>query len=94
MKDLQDLLTKTMNDDGVQSDASKEAKPSLTIIIGGYNSIQAHTSVQINAEKLPETIESITQGLKDISPETMEKIAEPLGRLADAIASLIYRNQA
>jgi hypothetical protein len=94
MKDLQDLLTKTMNDDGVQSDASKEAKPSLTIIIGGYNSIQAHTSVQINAEKLPETIESIAKTLNDIPPDTIEKIAEPLNRLMDAIASLISRNQA
>ena len=94
MNDLQDLVIKTMNDDGVESNTDKEAKPSLTIIIGGYNSIQAHTSVQINAEKLPETIESIAKTLNDIPPETIDKIAEPLNRLMDAIASLISKNQA
>ena len=93
MKNLQDLVIKTMNDDGVQSDASKEAKSSFTLIIGGYNSIQAHTSVQLNAE-LPETIESFAKGLKEVPPEVLETIAEPLGRLMDAIASLISRNQA
>ena len=89
MKDLQDLLTRTMNDDGVDSD-----KPSLTIIIGGYNSIQARTSFQINTDKLPETIESIAQGLKDVPPEAIEKIAEPLGKLMDAIAEVIVKNRA
>lgn len=92
MKNLQDLVIKTMNDDGVESD-TKEAKTSFTLIIGGYNSIQAHTSIQLNAE-LPETIESFAKGLKEVPPEVLGTIAEPLGRLMDAIASLISRNQA
>lgn len=93
MNDLQDLLTKTMNDGGIDSGIPKE-KPSLTIIIGGYNSIQARTSFQINTEKLPETIESIAQGLKDVPPEAIERIAEPLSRLMDAIAEVIIKNRA
>jgi hypothetical protein len=94
MKDLQDLLTKTMNDDGIDSGIPQD-KPSLTIIIGGYNSIQSRsTSFQINTDKLPETIESIAQGLKDVPPEAVEKIAEPLSRLIDAIAEVIIKNRA
>lgn len=93
MNDLQDLLTQTMNDDGIDSGIPKE-KPSLTIIIGGYNSIQARTSFQINTDKLPETIESIAQGLKDVPPEAIERIAEPLSRLMDAIAEVIIKNRA
>lgn len=94
MNDLQDLLNKTMNDDGIDSVIPKD-KPSLTIIIGGYNSIQsARTSFQINTEKLPETIESIAQGLKDVPPDAVEKIAEPLARLMDAIAEVIIKNRA
>jgi hypothetical protein len=94
MNDLQGLVAKTMNDDGIESLPQGREKPALTIIIGGCNSIHAHNVVQFNAEKLPETIESITQGLKDVPSEAIEKIAEPLGRLVDVIASLISRNQA
>jgi len=94
MNDLQSFLTKTMNDDGIETLPQGKEKPALTIIIGGCNSVHAHNVVQINAEKLPETIESLSQGLKDVPPETIEKIAEPLNRLMDAIADLIARNKA
>ena len=94
MNDLRGLIVETMNDDGIESLPQGREKTALTIIIGGCNSVHARNVVQFNAEKLPETIESITQGLKDVPPESIEKIAEPLARLVDAIADLIARNKA
>lgn len=94
MDELQDFLIKTMNDDGIESAPVGKDKSALTIIIGGCNSVHAHNFVQLNAERLPETIESIAQGLKDVSPEVVGKIAEPLNRLMDAIADLIAKNKA
>jgi len=93
MNDLQDFAIKTMNDDGIESVPIGKEKPALTIIIGGCNSVHAHNVVQINAEKLPETIDAVTSGLKEIDPEVVKTIGEPLGRLMEAIADLIARNK-
>ena len=94
MNDLQALVVKTMNDDGIESVPIGKEKPALTIIIGGCNSVHAHNVVQLNAEKLPETIDAVTNGLKEIDPEVAKTIGEPLGRLMDVIASLIFKSQA
>ncbi len=94
MNDLQALVAKTMNDDGIESAPLNKEKPALTIIIGGCNSVHAHNVVQLNAEKLPETIEAVAKGLKEVDPEVAKTIGEPLNRLMDAIADLISRNKA
>jgi hypothetical protein len=87
---------KTMNDDGIDSVPVEQinSKPALTIIIGGCNSVHSHNIVQLNAERLPETIESIAQGLKEVPPDVIGKIAEPLSRLMDAIADIVIKSQA
>ena len=94
MNDLQALVVKTMNDDGIESVPIGKEKSALTIIIGGCNSVHAHNVVQLNAEKLPETIDAVANGLKEIDPEVAKTIGEPLGRLMDVIASLIFKSQA
>ena len=88
MNDLRETL-KTVNDDGVFV-PEPETKQGLTVIVGAYNFVHAQNVVLCDG--LPDTIEAVSQSIRDLPPESIDKIASSLEKLMAAIAELVAKN--
>ena len=91
MKTLQEIL-RTVNDDGVNFIPETETKPEPTLILGACNFVHTQNVFQLSSDGLPEIIEAVTQGLKDLPPESVDKIRGSLEKLLTAIAEVVAKN--
>jgi hypothetical protein len=65
----------------------KQQQPDLTIVVGGCNFVGSQKVIQVNA--LPEAIELVAEAIREIPPDSFDRIASSLEGLMMAIAELV-----
>lgn len=87
LKEATTLKMATIQDDGINDDLPLKSGPSLTVVIGGCNSIHAHNVVQVSGE----TLTAIANTLQVLPPESINEIIEPLTDLLRSTAAAVSR---
>jgi hypothetical protein len=80
---MNDLLfngIRTMNDDGLDEALKDKAKQGLVVIVGGCNSVNATTVIQINGD----TLSAIASSLQSLPTESVEQMLGPISEILRA----------
>jgi hypothetical protein len=77
----------TMNDDGVDPNKKDKAQQGLVVIVGGCNSVNATTVIQINGD----TLSAIAVSLQNLPSEAVDGLLGPIGEVLKAAGFAVSR---